>query len=111
MTNDRIDEVFFALADPTRLEVIRRLSQEGPVTVSDLARDLPVSRQAIAKHLAALGDAGLISGEQDGRRRRYHLTPGPLTEAMGWMADVGAEWDDRLDKLRRLLQGRPTQQP
>jgi DNA-binding transcriptional ArsR family regulator len=98
-----MDEVFFALADPTRREVIRRLSQDGPVTVSDLARRLPVSRQAVAKHLAALDEAGLISAEQEGRRRRYHLTPGPLADAMGWMAEVGAEWDARLDALHRHL--------
>jgi DNA-binding transcriptional ArsR family regulator len=98
-----MDEVFFALADPTRREVIRRLSQDGPVTVSDLARRLPVTRQAVAKHLAALDEAGLISAEQEGRRKRYHLTPGPLAEAMGWMAEVGAEWDARLDALHRHL--------
>jgi DNA-binding transcriptional ArsR family regulator len=103
MSRDDVDQVFFALADPTRREVIRRLSQGGPVTVTDLARQLPVSRQAIAKHLAALDEAGLISAEQEGRQRRYHLTPGPLAEAMGWMAEVGAEWDERLNALRRHL--------
>jgi DNA-binding transcriptional ArsR family regulator len=103
MSQHGMDEVFFALADPTRREVIRRLSQDGPVTVSDLARRLPVSRQAVAKHLAALDEAGLISAEQEGRRRRYHLTPGPLADAMGWMAEVGAEWDARLDALHRHL--------
>jgi DNA-binding transcriptional ArsR family regulator len=101
-----MDQVFFALGDPTRREVIRRLSQGGPVTVSDLARQLPVSRQAVAKHLAALDEAGLISGEQEGRQKRYHLTPGPLADAMGWMADVGAEWDERLNALRRHLQSK-----
>jgi DNA-binding transcriptional ArsR family regulator len=104
MSQHGMDEVFFALADPTRREVIRRLSQDGPVTVSDLARRLPVTRQAVAKHLAALDEAGLISAEQEGRRRRYQLTPGPLADAMGWMAEVGAEWDARLDALHRHLQ-------
>jgi len=103
MSQHGMDEVFFALADPTRREVIRRLSQDGPVTVSDLARRLPVTRQAVAKHLAALDEAGLISAEQEGRRRRYQLTPGPLADAMGWMAEVGAEWDARLDALHRHL--------
>ena len=101
-----MDQVFFALADPTRREVILRLSQGGPVTVSDLARQLPVTRQAVAKHLAALTEAGLISAEQEGRRTRYHLTPGPLADAMGWMAEVGAQWDDRLLALHRHLQQR-----
>lgn len=108
MKQEDMDQVFFALADPTRREVIRRLSNEGPVTVSDLARQLPVTRQAVAKHLAALTEAGLISAEPEGRRIRYHLTPGPLADAMGWMAEVGAEWDDRLLALHRhLLQQGP----
>jgi DNA-binding transcriptional ArsR family regulator len=106
MKEGDMDRVFFALGDPTRREVIRRLSQGGPVTVSDLARQLPVSRQAVAKHLAALDEAGLISAEQEGRQKRYHLTPRPLADAMGWMADVGAEWDERLNALRRHLQRR-----
>jgi DNA-binding transcriptional ArsR family regulator len=104
MTSGDMNQVFFALADPTRREVIRRLSRGGPVTVSDLARQLPVTRQAVAKHLAALTEAGLISAEREGRRTRYHLTPGPLADAMGWMAEVGAEWDDRLLALHRHLQ-------
>jgi DNA-binding transcriptional ArsR family regulator len=106
MKQGDMDRVFFALGDPTRREVIRRLSQGGPVTVSDLARQLPVSRQAVAKHLAALDEAGLISAEEDGRQKRYHLTPGPLADAMGWMADIGAEWDERLNALRRHLKPR-----
>lgn len=98
------DQVFFALSDPTRREVIRHLSAQGPATVSDLARELPVTRQAVAKHLAALDEAGLVAAEQDGRRKRYRLTPGPLAEAMGWMADVGSHWDERLEALRRHLE-------
>jgi DNA-binding transcriptional ArsR family regulator len=106
MSQEDMDRIFFALADPTRREVIRRLSQQGPGTVSDLARELPVTRQAVAKHLAALDEAGLLSAEQEGRRKRYHLTPGPLADAMGWMAEVGSEWDERLQALRRHLEGR-----
>jgi DNA-binding transcriptional ArsR family regulator len=101
---DDVNPVFFALADPTRREVIRRLSAGGPATVTDLARDLPITRQAVAKHLEALDEAGLIAAEHQGRRTRYQLTPGPLADAMGWMAEVGAEWDERLQALRRHLQ-------
>ena len=103
MNEGGLNEVFFALADPTRREVIHRLSEAGPVTVSDLARRLPVTRQAVAKHLSALAEAGLISAERDGRRTRYVLTPGPLADAVGWMAEVGAEWDARLQALNRHL--------
>ena len=103
MTRDRLDPVFSALADPTRRAVIRHLSADGPVTLGELAQDLPVTRQAVAKHLAQLEDAGLVVSQADaadGRRRRYRLTPGPLAEAMDWMEDVGAEWDERLEALR-----------
>jgi DNA-binding transcriptional ArsR family regulator len=98
-----VDAVFAALSDPTRRQVIRCLSDEGPVTATELAERIPVSRQAIVKHLSSLEEAGLVSSSVEGRNRRFRLTPGPMREAMGWMADVGAEWDDRLEALRRHL--------
>jgi DNA-binding transcriptional ArsR family regulator len=73
------------------------------VTATQLADRIPVSRQAIVKHLASLEEAGLVASSVEGRSRRFRLTPGPMHEAMGWMADVGAEWDDRLEALRRHL--------
>lgn len=107
MTGERgVDAVFSALSDPTRRSVIRSLSEDGPSTVTELAARLPVTRQAVAKHLEALEGAGLVSTTSTGRSRRYRLTPGPMTEAMAWMADVGAEWDDRLESLRRLFPDR-----
>lgn len=106
MSPDRsVDRIFSALSDPTRREVIRRLS-EGPATVGGLAENLPVTRQAVAKHLAQLEDAGLVDSMAEGRRRTYRLTPGPLADAMGWMADVGAEWDARLRELKRAVERR-----
>lgn len=99
-----VDAVFSALSDPTRRRVIRSLSQDGPSTVTELAGRIPVTRQAIAKHLAALDEAGLVGSSSTGRRRAYHLTPGPLSEAMDWMVEVGAEWDARLETLRRVLE-------
>ena len=96
------DAVFQALADPTRRAVIRTLA-EGPHTATEIAERLPVSRQAVAKHLVALDQAGLVTAERAGREVRYRLTPRPMTEAMSWMADVGAEWDVRLERLRRHL--------
>lgn len=106
MSDRGVDAVFQALADPTRREVMRRISEEGPITVTELADRLPVTRQAIAKHLDALEGAGLVSSSTRGRARRYLLTPGPMAEAMDWMTDVGAEWDERLESLRSLLKGR-----
>jgi DNA-binding transcriptional ArsR family regulator len=102
--DDRVDAVFSALSDPTRRAVIRSLSDGGPATLARLAEKLPVTRQAVSKHLAALEQAGLVTATAAGRRRTYRLTPGPLTEAMGWMVDVGAEWDSRLDALRRYVE-------
>lgn len=95
--------VFFALSDPTRRQVIRRLSEEGPTTLAELSADLPISRQAVTKHLVLLEEAGLVASS-GARRRSYRLTPGPFAEAMGWMADVGAEWDSRLAALRRHVE-------
>jgi DNA-binding transcriptional ArsR family regulator len=98
--------VFQALADPTRRTVLRTLSESGPATLSELSRRLPISRQAVTKHLALLQDAGLVMGHGDVRGRRYELTPGPLVDAMGWIADVGAGWDDRLARLKRQVEMR-----
>jgi DNA-binding transcriptional ArsR family regulator len=64
---------------------------------------MPVSRQAVVKHMQALADAGLVTGERIGREQRYQLTPAPFTDAMAWMADVGAAWDTRLARLQRRL--------
>lgn len=101
-----MDAVFSALSDPTRRAVIRSLSDDGPSTVTELAARLPVSRQAIAKHLDALETAGLVSATIAGRSRRYRLTPRPMADAMAWMADVGAQWDERLESLRLLFEPR-----
>lgn len=98
-----MDAVFSALSDPTRRAVMQSLSDDGPSTVTELAARLPVSRQAVAKHLDALETAGLVSATVSGRSRRYRLTPRPMTGAMAWMTDVGAEWDERLEALRRLV--------
>jgi DNA-binding transcriptional ArsR family regulator len=99
-------EIFSALSDPTRRAVMQRLSDRGPSTLSELADELPVTRQAISKHLVLLERAGLVSPTGEERRRRYVLTPGPLTDAMGWIADVGAEWDERLGALKRHVERR-----
>ncbi len=91
--------MFAALADPTRRQVVRALSLEPDLTASRLAGDLPMTRQAVTKHLAALDRAGLVEGRREGREVRYSLSTAPLTEAMGWMDDVGAQWDARLARL------------
>jgi len=98
-----VDAVFMALADPTRRAVLRRLA-DGPANPTELAGELPVSRQAVSKHLEVLREAGLVSGDRAGREHRHRLTPGPMDDAALWMADVGSRWDRRLDDLRREFQ-------
>jgi DNA-binding transcriptional ArsR family regulator len=103
MTEEQVGTVFAALADPTRRQVVQSLSGGTTVTASRLAQELPITRQAVAKHLAALDHAGLVEAERRGRETHYRLTPAPLTEAASWMAAVGAQWDDRLGALRTHL--------
>jgi DNA-binding transcriptional ArsR family regulator len=97
--------VFSALADPTRRQVVRALSAQPDLTASRLAGELPITRQAVAKHLAALQRAGLVQPRRQGRETRYTITPAPLTDAMSWMAEVGAEWDGRLARLAERARG------
>jgi ArsR family transcriptional regulator, cadmium/lead-responsive transcriptional repressor len=101
------DVVFEALADPTRRAVIRALSESGPSTLSQLSSQLPVTRQAVSKHLSLLREAGLVRPDGEVRGRRYALTPGPFADALGWMVEVGADWDGRLARLKRLAESRP----
>jgi len=97
------DAVFGALSDPTRRRLLSLLDDRGEASATELARDLPVSRQAVVKHLGALAGAGLVASRRDGREVRFRPTPGPMSEAMAWMTTVGAEWDERLSKLQREL--------
>ncbi len=101
-----VDAVFAALADPTRRHLIEGLSRGGTATASGLAAELPISRQAVAKHLAALRSAKLVSSRRAGRETLYELRPEPLSEATKWIDAVGAEWDERLGSLRRSLERR-----
>jgi ArsR family transcriptional regulator, cadmium/lead-responsive transcriptional repressor len=98
--------VFAALADPTRREIAKLLAEQGPLTPTGLAGQLPITRQAVAKHLAALDEAGLVRSSRRGRETHYRLTPRPFEAAALWMAALGAEWDERLESLRGLLERR-----
>ncbi|HKW60663.1 MAG TPA: metalloregulator ArsR/SmtB family transcription factor [Candidatus Dormibacteraeota bacterium] len=100
MKPDPAEAIFTALADATRRQVIRALSEQGPSTATGLAANLPVTRQAVAKHLSALADAGLVTATRRGREKLYQISPRPLTDAVSWMADLGARWDQRLAALR-----------
>jgi DNA-binding transcriptional ArsR family regulator len=96
------DAVFGALADPTRRALLARVAS-NPSTATELAGGLPISRQAVVKHLGALAEAGLLERERSGREVRYRVTPAPLSDAVSWIAEVGAQWDERLASLARTL--------
>ena len=98
--------VFDALGDPTRRRVVMQLGSLGAATPTQLAQHLPISRQAISKHLDMLAEAGLVSVNRQGRQTFYRLTPERFTDAVGWIAQVGAEWDTRLAALRRQFRKR-----
>jgi DNA-binding transcriptional ArsR family regulator len=95
-----VDRVFAALGDASRRSLVEAVASRGTATATELAAELPVTRQAVAKQLTALADAGLLSATRSGRETRYAVTPGPLRDAVSWMVEVGAAWDERLRKLR-----------
>jgi DNA-binding transcriptional ArsR family regulator len=102
MSQDPAGAVFGALADPMRRRLLTELAAH-PSTATELAAGLPISRQAVTKHLTSLSEAGLLERERTGRDVRYRVTPAPLSEAMSWMAEVGGQWDERLARLAQTL--------
>jgi DNA-binding transcriptional ArsR family regulator len=98
---DQAGPVFSALSDPTRRTVVEALASRETATATELASELPVTRQAVSKHLNALGSAGLVASERRGRETHYRLTPEALSQALRWMELVGAQWERRLDALRQ----------
>lgn len=99
----RVDRVFAALGDPGRRSLVEAVAERGSATATELAAELPVTRQAVAKQLGALADAGLLRATRAGRETRYSVTPAPLEDAVDWIVSVGAAWDERLVALRRSL--------
>jgi DNA-binding transcriptional ArsR family regulator len=112
------EQVFAALADPTRRAILAALASRGPATATDLAVDLPITRQAIAKHLALLAEAGLVTAEPGERRRvRYRLRSAPMQMAQQFLAALARDWDralgaltDHLDRGAYGPPGRPARQ-
>lgn len=103
MAEDAAGAVFDALADPMRRRLLSAIAAR-PSTATELASQLPISRQAVAKHLGSLSQAGLLERERAGRDVRYRVTPAPLQDAVGWIAQVGGRWDERLGRLARALE-------
>ena len=98
---------FDAVADPTRRQILERLRTSGSLSVTEVALGLPMSRQAVTKHLDALEAAGLVHAYRVGRQRLHQLDPQPLRELQEWLAPYAAEWDRRLGRLQEQLEENP----
>jgi ArsR family transcriptional regulator, cadmium/lead-responsive transcriptional repressor len=98
------DALWAAFADPTRRRVLEALLEQGETTTTILAEGLPITRQAVAKHLAVLNRVGLVAGQRRGREVRYAVAPERLDDAAESMARVAARWDRRLTRIKRLAE-------
>ena len=98
------EELFAALADPTRWRVLSLLAERGEGTATTLAGELPVSRVAVVKHLAVLDRAGLVEGRRRGREVRYTVRPERLSATAQHLAAIAHEWDRRLETIKRLAE-------
>ena len=96
--------VFAALGDETRLYLVTRLCNEGPLSITRLGEELPVTRQAVTKHLSTLAAAGLVRDRRSGRERIYQLEPRRITEAQRQLANISAQWDAALERLKRFVE-------
>jgi DNA-binding transcriptional ArsR family regulator len=102
-----LDRIFAALADPTRRAMIERLNDAETLTVSELARPLPISLPAVMKHLDVLEGAGLIARRKTGRTVACRLTAAPMEDAMSWLARYARFWSESLDRLAQALERKP----
>jgi DNA-binding transcriptional ArsR family regulator len=100
----QLDRTFAALVDPTRRAILARLALEPSLTVSELARPLPVKLPAVMKHLDVLSDAELIVRRKTGRSVSVALAPEPMAEAMAWLRRYERFWSGSLDRLATLLE-------
>jgi DNA-binding transcriptional ArsR family regulator len=98
-----LDGVFGALADPTRRTLLTTLLERGAATATDLAEPLPMSRQAVVKHLQVLAQADLARCSRQGREVHWSAHPAPLVDATEWLVRTGADWDRRLGRLRQAV--------
>jgi len=98
--------VFAAMADATRRQLLAALASAGSATATELAGGLPVTRQAVAKHLAVLKRAGLVTSERHGRDVRFAVQTGGLTKIAGWLEQLVAEWDTRLAAIKQIAEAR-----
>src|SRR5437899_2550583 len=103
------DDAFSALADRRRRDLLAMLARGGPRSATALARDLPVTRQAVVKHLGALESAGLVRRERDGREVRFVVIPEALGDVTAWIETVSDRWQARLERMRAYVEGQEEQ--
>lgn len=108
MSSATIEHTFAALADPTRVEIVLRLSR-GVATVGDLAEPFDMSLRAVLKHVHVLEAAGLVRTAKQGRVRLCELVPAPIDDASRWMEQVRRRWDRRLDRIEKYLENQGEQ--
>jgi DNA-binding transcriptional ArsR family regulator len=101
---DHVDELWAAVADPTRRRLLSGLLARGEATATTLAAELPVTRQAVTKQLAVLDRVGLVEGRRAGREVRYSVRPEQLGAATRSLAQVAEEWDQRLASIKRIAE-------
>jgi DNA-binding transcriptional ArsR family regulator len=99
--------VFAALGDATRLSLLGRLAVDGPLSITRLSEGTGVTRQAIARHLYALGDAGLVRNARRGRERIWELDVKRLEKARRYLDQIAAQWDDAADRLKAFVEDQP----
>jgi predicted transcriptional regulator len=98
------DELWSAVGDPTRRRMLDLLLADGGGSATTLSQRLPVTRQAVAKHLGVLDRVGLVHGTPHGRERRYEVDEAQLARAVAQLSSVGATWDARLQRIRRIAE-------
>jgi len=98
------DDLWSAIGDPTRRRMLDLLLIDGAGTATSLGRQLPVTRQAVAKHLGVLDRAGLVRATPAGREKRYQVDQAQLARAVAQLASVGAAWDARLQRIKRIAE-------
>jgi DNA-binding transcriptional ArsR family regulator len=103
-----VETVLGALADPMRRQVLEVLAAYPAASASALARELPISRQMVLKHLALLQESGLVRSARDGREVMFQVQSAPLTETADWLASLAAQWDSRLAQLKARAEQPPS---
>ena len=98
--------LFAALGEPTRLGLVERLRDGSERSIAALASDLPISRQALTKHLKVLEATRIATSRRDGRETVYRIDPGGLVAAERWIADVSEQWDRAIDRLKKHVEER-----